>query len=150
MIAPQPTDFARHHDVAHPSRTGSQVWRVRTRLDGLLKAGDILNSEWLAGSQYRQDYEVGELGGRLQREGPSSGTGCPLTARLDAVRRLRLARAHIGWVETQAMNALADDLSWEAAGRLQGVRRDIARLRAILAVKHVANYYALGESRTLR
>ena len=122
LPTPATPEFAQHHDVdARPGSSGQVAgWRVRTRLDRLLADGHITASEWQAGDHYRSDYEHGELGASMSEPGMprgGSGSGCPTASRLDALNRLRHARAKLQAVEVVVMDMLAQDQSWSAVMR---------------------------------
>ena len=97
----------------------TDTWRRRTKLDGMLKTGQIDTAMWIAGAQYRADREVGEMGARDGVAGSGGGgSGCPTQVALDAVGRLRAAREKLRSVRLVIlMDCLADDLPWSDTAR---------------------------------
>ena len=122
LPTPATPEFAQHHDVdARPGLSGQVAgWRVRTRLDRLLAEGRITASEWQAGDHYRSDYEHGELGASMSEPGMprgGSGSGCPTASRLDAQRRLSLAREKMHPTQVIVLDMLVQDKPWLAIMR---------------------------------
>ncbi|GAC1333111.1 MAG: hypothetical protein NVSMB20_05360 [Bradyrhizobium sp.] len=116
--SPHATALERHHDVEKPGKA-SAVWRVKTRIDGLLAGGHITAGEWTAGDAYRRDYEMGECGANGREPGMiSGGDGCPAQHQLDALARLRAARAILSPEETLAADLIvAQDAAWAELAR---------------------------------
>jgi hypothetical protein len=116
---PHHRDLEAHAEIEKVARTDS--WRRRTKLDSMLRADEIDIAQWLAGAQYRADREVGEMGARNGDGGGAGGSGCPTQVALDAIRRLRMARARLNsGCLTVLMDGLADDLPWGEIAKSMG------------------------------
>lgn len=143
MPAPSPF-YLQHHDVEAPTVDAEIFhpgWRVRTRLDRLLRDRAITSAEWLAAVAFRTATErvfavawpaplwLGAPGAR----GPADD---PIASRLDDLAWLRACRRHLGARICDLVEAcVVDDLSWADLGRLYGVDPKTARAWAVLAIR---------------
>ncbi len=121
------TEYCQHHDVAEPRVDATAFhpgWRLSTRLDRLLVAGEITREAWQAGDAFRTTWErangIGmvrelELRARVAIEDRLS------IGRLDAAAWLRRVSEALGRNATWLIErCVVQDASWrETAKRLR-------------------------------
>ena len=122
-------EFRQHHQVIEPeisNRRYHPAWRVRSRLDRLVLAGDIDRAMWLAALAYRElharahrgSLQAGTIDG-TGRDGYRAGSRLERSeSQLDALKRLAAFRQALGEIAIALIEALIiEDLSWRALSR---------------------------------
>jgi hypothetical protein len=149
MTARPTAEFQTHHDIDAPSvdaRSFRQAWRVRTRLDGLLRDGFVSLAAYDAGKRWRKDWEMAlerSAGTRLDAVGCGNGgaSGGPIV-RIAAMGRLRVvADAVGGYAWCMLVLVVAQDRPWTEVGRQLGCAHTTAPRHAAKALTALARHY---------
>lgn len=141
---PEPSPYFRQHHGLEPPAvddgTWRPYWRVRTRLDRLVRDGAITPHEWHSAVRLREICETAQAGivpiHRLDRgvRGRVAPTQAP--RRADALARLDEVRIDLGSVALDLLQAcLVDDRSWAWLGQRLSVDPKTARAWTISAIK---------------
>lgn len=140
--------YRRHHDVEAPridARAFRQGWRVRSRLDVLLRDGRLTPGQWQAAVEYRAAWERahapsfgGGAGLELLHCG-GGGDGDHLAGLADTLRRLREVEARIGRLASAlCFVCIVQDQPWADLGRLWGCDPHTVRDRTVAAIRRLA------------
>lgn len=122
-------------------------WKVRSRIDKLLVAGDITGFEWRCASEFRNLYDRA-LGSQLEAsclDGTGRGSGYrpnlqPSEHRLATLSRLRDLQGRLDRRTLQLLEAvIVDELTWCELGKRLRVHACTAKRQAISALRSLAH-----------
>lgn len=146
----KPTDeFLRQHDAEAPqvdARAFRQGWRVRTRLDQLLRDGLIWARHYQAATEFRAVYAIAR---ELSSQEPgmiriaSSVAGEGVDARLDAMTRVRIVEDVLGRFATGLLVAcVVEDFPWSRTAQHLHCDPKSVRSWTALAIRALAAAWA--------
>jgi hypothetical protein len=119
------------------------AWRVRTRVDRLLRDGLITPYAWRIAGEFKTLYERAYQEplrahdpARLRVDGGQHGRGYPRARQLAAAARLRQLRIQLDDGDVRLLEAvIVDDLRWCQVGQCFHVHAKTARRRGIEALR---------------
>lgn len=133
-----------HYDVLAPlvdGRTFRTSWRVRTRLEGLLRRSQISARDYATACAFRNTWDRAEAGpsrSALASQGGAGGTGFSPTGSLDAARQIALIGGLLSPREAVlVLGCVILDVSWAELARHLAISETTASIHAGRAVKRL-------------